>query len=493
MPTGATIYNSAGVFPRITDRSFAVSGGGILAGGVVITANRGPIEPNFVTSAQEFIDTYGTPSRDNPSMYAALRFLNRANALTVIRVINDATVAEGSLVEGADTVMDFKAANPGVWGNDLTIAFGEVAGQPSGSSLFAVSVRWEGEEVERFEVSRNPDEKNGFGNSLYVEDVINGRSDFIIVEDDPSFGVSAAWDKTNSVTFTGGSDDTSVASAGDIIAAFELMQNVEEVEAQILINAGWTDPAIQQAMDNVARVRDDAVAILDIPEMDNDDASAMVDYVTTDLALDSNRSAIYGGWIEIYDQYNDREVIIPPSGDVAGIIVFSSVTGERWDAPAGLQRGIVPNVLGVSKIFTGGERDLLYTNRINPVTKIGTAAAVVWGQKMLQVSESAQNRLGVMNSVLWMQGRMKDALQPYVFQNNSQLTRDNIEYLLSSFLENIQTRGGVYAFHVDMSANTPEVIDRNELIVNVHIQPVRTAEFIRLNLIIDRTGISYGS
>lgn len=485
--------NSSGVYPRIVDRSFAVSGSGLLVGGIVITANKGPTEANYVTGGQEFIDTYGLPSRDNPSMYAALRFLNKAPALTVIRVVNDATVAEGDLTESTDTVMSFKAQNPGKWGNDVTVAFGDIAGLPSNSDMFAISVRYKGDEVERFEVSRDPEEQNGYGNSVYVEEVVNDRSAFIRVEDDPTFGVGATWDKTSTVSLSGGADDTAVASSGDIIQAWDKMQNVDDVEAQLLINGGWTDVSIQQAMDNVAANRDDAVAILDVPEATKDDAQAMVDFVNDDLQLNSHLSGVYGGWLEVYDQYNDREVFIPSSGDVASKFVETVEVAERWSAPAGMRRGVVDNVLGVSKVFSEGERDLLYTNRINPVTTIAGTAAVIWGQiTTINPSNTALSRFNVVNSVLWMQGRMSEALLPFVFQPNTEFTRSAVSYLLESFLENIQTRGGLYAFHVDMGDNTPEVIDRNEMIVNVHLQPVRTAEYIRLNLIIDRTGISYG-
>jgi len=486
--------NSAGVYERIIDRSFAVSGSGLLVGAVVVTADRGPLEPNYVTSAQEFIETYGTPSSDNPSLFSALRFLNRAPALTVIRVINDATVASGALQDSAGTgvVMDFEAANPGAWGNNISIEFADPVGTRQSDNIFVVIVKDGGNVVEQFEVSRDPSEKNGYGNSLYVEDVINSQSNYIRVEDDPTVEIGGVWDRTSVIELASGADDTSVASTADIVSAFNLMKNTEEVEAQILINAGWTDVAVQQAMDAVAQARGDAVAILDVPQNTNKDVQAMVEFLDTELMLNSNLSGLYGGWIRIYDQYNDREVEIPPSGDVAGVFVHTVNVAERWSAPAGLRRGIIPNTLGVSDILDEGERDLLYTNRINPVTSYGGAAAVIWGQRNTQVATSALDRFNVVNSIIWMKNRMRDALQPFVFENNTKMTRDQISYLLSSFLENIRTRGGLYDFHVDMTANTPEVIDRNELIVNVHVQPVRTAEFIRLNIIVDRTGITYG-
>ena len=490
--------NSAGVYDRIVDRSFVVNAGGILAGGVVISAKRGPVEINTVTSAREFIDTYGVPSRDNPSMYAALRFLRRAGILTVRRVINDALAAEGvySINTGTEEtpvledMFEFTAANPGVWGNNVVVSFAAIEGATADE--FAVIVSENDVEVERFEVSRDPDAKNGFGANIFIETVINTRSNYIRVSDDPSVAGLPVF--TETVELSGGADDTLAPSSGDLILAWEEFKNVDEVPAQLLINAGWATPAVQQKMLEVAQARKDAVAILDVPQDTANDVDAMIAYRKTELLANTYFGGLYGGWIRIYDEYNDREVSIPPSGDVAAIFVYTLEVAERWDAPAGLQRGIVPNALGVSKILTEGERDLLYIAGINPVTTYGGAAAVIWGQKTLQVAASALDRFNVVNSVLWMNQRMVQALQPFVFQPNTKFTRDSVNFLLSSFLENIQLRGGLYGFYVDTSENinTPFVIDNNQMLVDVYIKPTRTAEFIRVSTIITPTGVQLG-
>lgn len=482
--------NSAGVYDRIIDRSFIVNSGGLLAGGVVISAKKGPVGINIVTSAREFIDTYGLPSRDNPSMYAALRFLRRAGILTVYRVINDAVAAAGDLVQTLETVFEFTAASPGAWGNNIVISFAAVEGAPS--DVFAVIVKESGVEVERFEVSRDPDAKNGFGANIFIETVINTRSEYIRVVDDPSYTDPLVL--TGTVTLTGGSDDTVAPTSGSIILAWEEFKNVDEVPAQLLINAGWAVEEVQVKMLEVAQFRKDAVAILDVPQDTADDISDMVDYRKLDLAANTYFGGIYGGWLRVYDEYNDREVTIPPSGDVAAVFVHTVEVAERWDAPAGLQRGIIPNALGVTKIMTEGDRDLLYTAGINPVTTYGGAAAVIWGQKTLQIAASALDRFNVVNSVLWINQRVVQALQPFVFQPNTKFTRDSINFLLSSFLDNIKIRGGLYDFYVDTETeNTPFVIDNNQLIVSMYIKPTRTAEFIRVNTIITPTGVQLGN
>lgn len=482
--------NSAGVYDRIIDRSFIVNGSGLLSGGIVISSKKGPVGINTVTSASEFIELYGRPTMDNPSMYCAVRFLSRANILTVNRVIVDAETAEGVIQIAGEDALTVTAVNPGAWGNNITVSF-EAVEEPTFDSFYIV-VEDGDTVVEKFEVSRDPDARNGFGSNIFIEEVINKRSRYIRVEDDPS--VAGTYVGASAVTLSGGSDDTTAPSSGDIIDAWDAFLNAELVPAQLLINAGWAVAAVQQKMIAVAESRRDAVAILDVPEDASTNVADMVLYRKTILGADSYYGGLYGGWVRIYDADSDREVTIPPSGDVAAIFLHTAEVAERWDAPAGLQRGIIPDAIGVSKVLTEGERDQLYMAGINPVTSYAGAAAVVWGQKTLQLRASALDRFNVVNSVLWINGRMVQALQPFVFQPNTKFTRDSVNFLLSSFLDDIKKRGGLYDFFVDTSdeINTPTVIDNNQMLVNVFLKPTRAAEFIRLSTIISPTGVELG-
>lgn len=537
---------SPGVYGRIVDKSFVVSSAGLLAGGIVISSKRGSTDVVTVTSAKEFLDLYGIPSSDNPSMYSALRFLNRAGILSVKRVINDAVAASGTLKlfgsdsqgnvlevvndpttisptdgqvvqVGLEPVGDFadfagqiatyvelstswefvdqedhlviNADNEGSWGNSVSVEIVDLADAPAG--VFGVTVYENGEVVEEFEVSRDPNAKNGFGNNIYIENVINNRSRYINVNDNPATSVPYTVGTTSLV---GGSDDTVAPTSGDLVSAWDDFLNTNSVPANLLINAGWATPEVQSKMLAVAESRKDAVAILDIPEDTAQSVSAMIEYRKVALAANTAYGGIYGGWLRIYDTYNDKEVTIPSSGDVAAVFEYTVEVANRWDAPAGLQRGIIPNALGVSKVLTEGERDQLYLAGINPVTTYGGASAVVWGQKTLQVQASALDRFNVVNSIIWINGRMVEALQPFTFEPNTVSTRDNINFLLTSFLENIQLQGGLYEFFVDTGTeiNTPQVIDNNQLLVDVFLKPTRTAEFIRVSTIITPTGVQLG-
>lgn len=484
-----SMFNSAGVYPRIKDQSFLVSSSGLLTGAVVISSKRGPTEPTYVTSGTQFLSLYGTPSRVNPSMYAAIRFLNRAGSLTVVRATLDAVAASGTLQTSneAETLLSFTAENGGAWGNKLTVEFAEIVGAKEG--VFQLIVKEDGLTVETFEVSLDEDAKNGYGANVYIEDVVNEGSTRIRVEDN-SADVSEGMDLTATVTFAGGSDDTGAPDEATIIAGYNAFQRLE-TEAQLLINAGWATPAVQTAMLNTAEIRKDAVAILDVPQDAAGDAQAMVDY-RDELGANTYFGGLYGGWIKAYDQYNDRNIEVPASGDVAATFVNTVEVGERWDAPAGLQRGVITNALGTTLNMSEGERDLLYVNGINPVTSINGTAAVVWGQKTLQKEQSALDRFNVVNLLLWANQRMSESLQPFVFEPNTQFTRDNVNSLLTSFLSNIQQRGGLYDFSVNTGTdiNTSQIIDSNAMLVTVLIQPTRVAEYLQLTLTVTRTGVS---
>lgn len=485
---------SAGVYENIIDESFIVDGTTPMSAGVVISADRGPIGPNVIRSANEFAAQYGLPSRDNPSMYAAMRFLRHGQFLTVSRLGLDAVTATGALVDSAsgDPHLEVEAANPGAWGNAISVQFADVIGVDSADGVFAVIVLENGEQVERFEVSRDPDARDGFGVNIFIEEMINGRSRYIRVQDNPT--ITADYDKSASITLSGGANASVAPTSTDIADAWEEFKNEEAIQAKLLINAGFTADAVQIKMIEVAEYRADCRAILDVPQNTAESVSDMIAWRTAlgpsgGLGISSNRAAMYGGWLRIHDSYSNREITIPPSGDVAAVIARIFRDNNPWDAPAGTRRGVL-NALGTSKRFTQEERDDLYIHGINPVTSIGGNNAVVWGQKTLQREKSALDRLGVVNNVLWITERLKSSLHPYVFEANTQFVRDNVNYILTQFLEGVQTRGGLYAFRVDTeTANTPDVIDNNQFIVNVWIQPVRHMEFIRLNVTVTPTGI----
>lgn len=480
---------SAGAYGSIEDRSFVVNGNGLLSGGIVISSKRGSTDVNLVTSANQFIEQYGYPSRDNPSMYAALRFLNRAGFLNVVRVINDAEAASGALMDGETTPseeLSITAANEGAWGNNLTINIEESTRLPA--NVFYLVVLENDVEVERFEISRDVNAVNGFGTSIYVEDVINGNSDYITVVDTPNASLTYV---ETTVDLTGGADDTTAPTAAMISTAWDKFLNPEEVDAKLLINAGWATVDVATKMLSVAEQRRDAFAILDVAQADNADVAAMVTYRIDTLGADTYHGGLYGGWLKVLDQNSGFRVEVPASGDVAANFVESLRNGQIWDPVMGLQNGGIPNTLGTTKNFTEGERDELYQNGINPVTKIGAANSVIWGQKTLQQFASGLDRINVVMNVKDMDVAITRALLPYVGKPNTATYRNSAGGIVERFLETRKRQGGLYDYYVDYSTaiNTPAIIDQQQFLINEYVQPVKAMEFIKNTLVVTQTGV----
>lgn len=482
---------SAGIYPREVDNSFIVPSSANSIGGIVIHALKGNTgEINLITSNKEFLDTYGDPIPDDISMYAALAFLEKGNRLLVARAIKDAVKSTLAVLDTAGSpILAFtvNARNEGAWGNGLKIST-----SASTADIFTLSVELDGSVVETFEVTRNPLSKNGFGESIFIEDVISSSSLYIDVVDNAANSYTLAdVATTTDVSMTGGLDDTVAPADSDIITEWERFAIKEDVEVSLLINAGWSSTAVHIKMIALCEARLDCFALLDFSSSD-DTTAEMVTYAGTTLNANTSYAAIYAGWVYIYDQYNDKYLYVPPSGYVAGVYANTANVSEVWYAPAGVRRGIL-NVLGVKTVWSEGDRDTLYSAKINPIQNFTGEGIQVYGQKTLQTAASALDRVNVRMLMITLEKSLAKALRPFVFEFNDKFTRDNITSIINTYMDDIKVRRGVYDFLavVDESNNTAAVIDQNKLIVDLYIKPTRVAEFIQLNVVITASGASF--
>jgi len=478
---------SPGVYPREVDQSFVVPAVANSIGGIVVHSTKGPADKlTLITNQKQFLDTYGALQPDEPSMYSALAFLEKGNNLWAIRVINDAAKASLVVQDVGDTVTIFTidAANEGAWGNNISV---DVSVE-DGDGDFIITVYYSGTEVEEWIVNRSTTAKDGFGKSKYIEDVVNLQSDYITVTDTTEVTVHAAETAT---ALSSGSDDTSAPSDGQVNTAWDFFAVKEDVEVSLLINAGWDTISVQVKMIGIAEARKDCFAILDVPDTETTVAN-MVTYVSSTLNANTSYAGIYAGWPKIYDQYNDKQLYVPPSGYVAGVYANTANVSEVWYAPAGVRRGII-NVIGVSKVFTEGERDTLYTAKINPIQNFVGEGIQVYGQKTLQTAASALDRVNVRLLMITIEKALAKAMRPFVFEFNDSFTRENITSIINSYMNDIKSRRGVYDFLTvcDETNNTAQVIDNNKLLVDLYVKPVRVAEFVRLSAIISATGATF--
>jgi hypothetical protein len=195
-----------------------------------------------------------------------------------------------------------------------------------------------------------------------------------------------------------------------------------------------------------------------------------------------------------------QTVLLPSSFISLRTIAYSDSVSYPWFAPAGLTRGNVTNATNVGYLdsedefvplaLNEGQRDSLYTNKLNPITNFPGTGIVVWGQKTLHPFDSALDRVNVSRLVAYLRERFMVLARPFIFEPNDELTRENLKSVLDGFLQDIMSKRGVYDFVVvcDESNNTPARIDRNELYADVAIEPTKAAEFIYIPVRLVNTG-----
>ncbi len=206
-------------------------------------------------------------------------------------------------------------------------------------------------------------------------------------------------------------------------------------------------------------------------------------------AANSNYVATYGNWAKVYDSNSDIYVWLPMSGNVANIITNVDRTRYPWIAPAGLNNGVVTNIVDLAINPNQKQRDLMYRNGLNPVVYFPGDGYVVWGQKTLQKKQSAFDRINVRRLFLTLEKSTLAAMRYFVFEPNTVFTRTRVLNTLKPLFEIAKNNDGVYDYLLvcDERNNTAEVIDNNELVVDIYLKPVRAAEFIRVNFVATRT------
>ena len=210
-------------------------------------------------------------------------------------------------------------------------------------------------------------------------------------------------------------------------------------------------------------------------------------------AFDSNYAATYYPWVKILDTDINKPVWVPPSVVVPGAIAFNDQVAFEWFAPAGLNRGTLTEVIETADRVTHEERDDLYEGRVNPIATFPGQGVCIWGQKTLQGKPSALDRVNVRRLLIAVKKFIASATRYLVFENNTSATRNRFLNIANPYLESVQQRQGLYAFKVIMDAtnNTPDVIDRNQMVGELFLQPAKAAEFIVLDFNILPTGAAF--
>jgi phage tail sheath protein FI len=210
-------------------------------------------------------------------------------------------------------------------------------------------------------------------------------------------------------------------------------------------------------------------------------------------SINSNYSVTYGNWVRGYDQFLDKGVWLPSSGFAAAVYARSDAATQPWFAPAGFTRGTINNISDLAFNPNQKQRDFLYTVSINPIAMFSGDGFVVFGQKTLQSKPSAFDRVNVRRLFLTLERAVQRTLKYYVFEPNTEFTRTRLRSSISPVFDLAKNTQGLYDYLIvcDERNNTPDLVDRNELAVDIYIKPTRAAEFILVNFIATRTNQNF--
>jgi len=273
--------------------------------------------------------------------------------------------------------------------------------------------------------------------------------------------------------------------------AINAVSNPDEFDINLLVTPGVIH-GLHSAVTNhaISKVesRADALYIMDSAAYGDTIATTK----NTIKSLDTNYAATYYPWVKMVDSATQRQVWVPPSVVLPGVISYTDSVAHEWFAPAGLNRGGL-DVTEAKTRLTHAERDDLYENKINPIASFPAQGVVVFGQKTLQSKPSALDRINVRRLLIALRKFIASTSRYLVFEQNTTATRNRFLNVVNPYLETVQQNSGLSAFRVvmDDSNNTPDVVDRNQLVGQIFIQPTRTAEFIVLDFVVQPTGATF--
>ena len=307
---------------------------------------------------------------------------------------------------------------------------------------------------------------------------------------------------------------TTYAMYYSVKKAIDILADPEFVEMNLVTIPGVTNESLTQHLVNVCEDRGDALAIIDpkggyIPASEDGTKTEQeristnhVNEVVRNMqkrALNSSYGCTYYPWVRISDDIGGGSLWTPPSVAAIGTMAFSDKQKAVWFAPAGFNRGGLSrgaagfSVTNVRSKLTSAERDDLYESNINPIASFPSEGIVVFGQKTLQVTPSALDRINVRRLMIFVKKQVSRIAANLLFDQNVEATWDRFKTQVDPFLSNIRTAFGLTDFKVvlDESTTTPELVDRNIMYAKIFLKPARSIEYIAIDFNITNTGASF--
>jgi phage tail sheath protein FI len=506
-----------------------------------------------ISDEVRFTDRFGKPDSTNYEYwFSAANFLSYTNTLKIVRAISIAdsrnaianSQATAVLIKNEDdwelnystgqgTVGEFAARFPGSIGNSLRVSMADAntyngwtyassfTSRPN-TSNFVINQGGAFDEVHVIVVdedgkftgtkgtvletfpfaSKASDAKDDSGNSIFYKNIIASQSRYIQWMDHPTTGTN--WGGNSAVTFANLASNVTVSlsngsdgnvSTANVVTAYDFFDNSESVDISLVVS-GPANATVATSLISMAESRKDCMIFLSPEKADcvnnpGDEATDTVAY--RDTLTSTSYAVLDGNWKYQYDKYNDVYRWVPLNGDVAGLCARTDQERDPWFSPGGLNRGIIKNIIKLAYNPTKTERDTLYVKGINPVVTFQGEGTVLFGDKTLQSKPSAFDRINVRRLFIVLEKSIARAARFSLFEFNDQFTRAQFVALVEPFLRDVQGRRGITDFRVvcDETNNTGEIIDRNEFIGDIYIKPARSINFIQLNFVAVRTGVSF--
>ena len=316
------------------------------------------------------------------------------------------------------------------------------------------------------------------------------------------------YDYSSGIGTAGALDSTKA----DINGGYDILGNTEEYDVDFLIQGSASygkeeAQALASKLISVAELRKDSIAFISpyrgaflSESADNktntiNSANAITDNVVSFFApLPSSSYAVFdSGYKYMYDRFANTFRYVPLNGDIAGICARNDINNFPWFSPAGTARGSVLNAIKLAYNPTKAQRDVLYTNRINPVIFSPGDGIILFGDKTGLARASAFDRINVRRLFLFLEDAISAAAKDQLFEFNDEITRTNFVNIVEPFLRDVQAKRGItdYVVVCDQTNNTAAVIDANEFVADIFIKPARSINFIGLTFVATRTGVSF--
>ena len=276
------------------------------------------------------------------------------------------------------------------------------------------------------------------------------------------------------------------------IDALNMLKNQDEYDFNLMLLPGVlgdTHTSVITKAIEVCETRGDCFVLAD-PTVKG---SAITTATTEAETRDSSYASMYWPWVQITDTEVGTNRWVPASIPVAGMYAFNDKVAHPWFAPAGLNRGTLDTVVQTERQIIQSDRDTLYSAGVNPIATFPAQGVTVWGQKTLQKKPSALDRVNVRRLLIKVKKFIASTSRFLVFEQNNIKTRSRFLNIVNPYLSQVQSQSGLNEFRgiMDDTNNTPDVVDRNQLIGQIFLQPTRTAEFIVLDFTVQRTGASF--